>query len=84
MFIEKILAEFPTAEELAYRRIFSDRTIFFDTKEHQPLPEFSEAEILAALIMAQVQAREIGQMLKLTAEEKRLWNRHFSSVNNSF
>ena len=78
MLIEKIMAEFPAAEQLAYQRILSGRTIFFDTESHRPLPQFSEVEILAALILAELQAREIGRTLKLSAEEKRIWDRRFS------
>jgi hypothetical protein len=78
MLIEKILAEFPAANDLAYQRIFAGKTIFFDTATHKPLAEFSNDLILASLIVAQVQAREIGENLRLTAEEQPLWDRHFS------
>jgi hypothetical protein len=77
MLIEKILAEFPAAKDLAYRRIFAGRTIFFDAHNRR-LREFSERLILAVLILAQIYAREVGQTLKLTTPEKRIWDRHFS------
>jgi hypothetical protein len=78
MLIEKILAEFPAANDLAYQRIFAGKTIFFDTATHKPLAEFPSDLVLASLIVAQAQAREIGRELRRTSEEKTFWDRHFS------
>jgi hypothetical protein len=79
MLIEKILAEFPAAKDLAYQRIFAGHSIFFNARTHRLLPQFSEALVFAALILAHVFAREIGEELNFTVYEKRIWDSHFGS-----
>jgi hypothetical protein len=78
-FLEHLREKFPTAESLAFERIFAGRRIFFDTKNHQLLTGFSEPLVLAALMLGNIYAKEAGAALKLSAEEKRIWDRRFIS-----
>lgn len=77
----KILADYPDAEEQTWRRIYAGRTIFYDTKTHQPRPHFTENQILAYLIYGNALAADWGCNLRLSSEEKKLWQRHFENTS---
>jgi hypothetical protein len=77
---ETARARYPEADELAERRIWAMRTIFFDTKTHKRLPEYADAPeqfFLGVLIVANARALELGVQLRLSSEERKIWNRAF-------
>jgi hypothetical protein len=69
MFIKKILAEFPTANDLAFQRIFKGLR-FFDTKTHKAL--YAKDLIKAALYLAYRVAHRSGLTLYLSKDEEKL------------
>jgi hypothetical protein len=74
-FEEKLCAKFPQARELAIERLFTGPIIFFDSHKHRP--KFGKAEIFAALLIARRYAYQSGEKLHLSADEKKLWRKHF-------
>ena len=74
---EKLRLEFPDAEDLAWRRIYAGRTIFYDTKTHRRLPDFNDHQVLTTLMFAMSLTADWGATLKMSIEERKLWSRHF-------
>jgi hypothetical protein len=73
-FLDLLRARFPNAEALAFDRIFArGHTIFFDTPRRRLLPQFTEEEVFAALLIAKTWIAQTGGILELTKIEERIF-----------
>lgn len=73
-FLDQIRVRFPNADELAFDRIFArGHTIFFDTRRRRLLPQFTEPEVFAVLILAKTYVAQAGGILELTEAEERIF-----------
>jgi hypothetical protein len=73
-FLDILRERFPEAEGLAFDRIFArGHTIFFDTTNRRLLPQFTEPQVFAALILAKTYVAQAGAVLELTKAEERIF-----------
>ena len=76
-FLDKLREEFPDAEDLAYRRFMSERSIFWEGRNRRRYPK---ALIFAALVLACSYALSAGRTLKLILKEQLILNEHFTKL----
>ena len=75
-FTKFLRALYPEAYELAVQRVLAGQTIFFDRLNRKL---FSDDLILVTLIIAHFYVAKHKLKLRLTQEEKRIWNQRFDS-----
>jgi hypothetical protein len=82
-FLDLVRERYPNAEGLAFDRIFArGHTIFFDTNNRRLLPQFTKAEVFAALILAKTYVAQAGAELELTTLEKEIFKGYSVRILN--